>query len=83
MKKKIMCLVVLLLAAACFAEEYPVRTWTWKNGDTVEGHFVKTFVDEKRGSACVFIKKTDGKLTGPVLSMLSEEDQAYVKSVSK
>jgi len=82
MKKMMIALVAMLLATACLAEETPVRTWTWKSGNTVEASFIKIFTSEN-GRECVSLKKANGKKTGPVIKFLSDEDQAYIKSLAK
>ena len=82
MKKILMSLMVLVLAAVCFAENYPVRTWTFNNGKTLEGSFVKVRIS-KTGKECVMIDNVSGSESGPMLKNLSEADQAYVKSLKK
>jgi len=80
MKKKLLIIALLVATSICFAEE--VRTWTRKNGVTVEGTLVKK-TTTKSGEEGVTIQKTDGTYWSPPLRVLSEADQAYIKSTLK
>ncbi len=82
MKKSILIVLLLMMALVCFAQEQGVRTWTRKNGATIEGTLVKKTTN-KSGEEAVTIQRTDGTFWSPPLRVLSEEDQAYIKSVLK
>lgn len=83
MKKGFVMAVAALIAMTCFAQKAEVRTWTRGNGETVcEGTFVKVYANPKSGDECVKIIKSTGGETGPMLKLLSEADQEYVRKMS-
>lgn len=83
MKKGFVMAVAALIAMTCFAQKAEVRKWMRKDGSIAcEGTFVKVYMDEKSGAECVKIKKATGGEMAPMLKMLSEADQAYVKQMS-
>ena len=75
-KFAVVVLILLGIASTSSKGEGGMRTWTAKNGQTLEAEFVKF----KYGT--VYLKKADGKMTTISLAVLSEEDKKFVKENS-
>lgn len=87
MKKYMFAILMILgLAGAVSAEDrkYELRTWTWKNGQTVEAVFAGVFKAQNNAELCVQLRSPEGKrVAAPVVKMLSDEDQAYIKNATE
>ncbi len=64
----------LVFGAKCFSAEFPLRTWTSSSGQQIEARLISKSGDK------LTVERSDSKLFIFPLTLLSKQDQAYVRN---